>query len=264
MIVMDEMKRSFDVVIFDLGGTLIFFDGVWPDVIAAQHLELGRALAASGYKLDVEAFAGQFMARLNDYYKERDTEFIEQTTEYILRTLLAEYGYENAPSSHLRPALDRMYAVTEAYWKAEDDAHATLQALLDQGYRLGLISNAKDARDVQILIDQSHLRPYFEIILISADLAVRKPHPRIFQSALDQLGVPPERAVMVGDTLGADVLGARNAGMASVWITRRASKPGNRDHDGTIQADAVIGTLSELPDLLECWPERKPNPEQES
>jgi putative hydrolase of the HAD superfamily len=190
---------------------------------------------------------------LNEYYVERDTEFIEISMEQILRTLLEQYGYQNAPSEHLRPALDAMYAVSQAHWKAEHDTHETLQRLCDQGYQLGLISNANDAEDVRKLIKIWDLGPYFEVILISADIGIRKPHPRIFEMALKELGVRPERAVMVGDTLGADVLGAQNAGMASVWITRRAAKSANRDHLDTIQPDTTVSTLQELPDLLANW-----------
>jgi putative hydrolase of the HAD superfamily len=120
-----------------------------------------------------------------------------------------------------------------------------------QGHRLGLISNAGDDADVQTLIDQSNLRGYFDIILTSAALGIRKPNPRIFQTALDHWGIPASRAAMVGDSLGADILGARNAGIYSVWITRRADTPANRSHEDTIRPDAVITTLAELIPLLE-------------
>ena len=59
---------------------------------------------------------------------------------------------------------------------------------------------------------------------------------------------------MVGDSLGADILGARNAGLYSIWVTRRADTAANRAHKDTIQPDAVISTLSELPPLLNSLP----------
>lgn len=246
-------ERVFDLVLFDLGGTLIYFDAPWPEVAAAQHRVLAQDLVEKGYTLDVERFALDFATRLNAYYQERETEFLEQTIEYILRAMLAERGFPDAPKAHLRPALDRMYAVSQAHWQLEADAAATLQTLLNQGYRLGLISNANDADDVDVLINTHNLRHFFEHVYVSAALVFRKPHPRIFQIALNQYGVSPERAVMVGDTLGADILGARNSGLASVWITRRANAPGNRDHLDTIEPDASIDTLSELPGLLANW-----------
>ena len=55
---------------------------------------------------------------------------------------------------------------------------------------------------------------------------------------------------MVGDKLGADILGARNAGIYSIWMTRRADIPANRDHEDTIKPDVSINSLQELPALL--------------
>lgn len=250
-----KIDKRFDAVLFDLGGTLIWFDGIWPEVVATQHRAMIQYLTQIGYQVDEDRFARDFLSRLTAYYKERDTEFIEYTTEYLLHSLLEEYGYRKATSADLRPALDIMYAVSEAHWRAEQDTHETLTILKNQGYKLGLISNANDSVDVQKLIDQEDLRHFFDIILISADLGRRKPHPAVFNMALEQIGVLPERAVMVGDTLGADILGARNACMSSVWITRRAVTPDNRDHEDTILPDAVISTLCELPDLLANWSE---------
>jgi len=104
---------------------------------------------------------------------------------------------------------------------------------------------------VQTLVDQADLRSYFDVILTSAALGIRKPNPLIFQTALRQWGYSPSQAAMVGDSLGADILGAKNAGLYSIWITRRADTAANRAHEDTIQPDAVISRLSELPALLD-------------
>ena len=58
------------------------------------------------------------------------------------------------------------------------------------------------------------------------------------------------RVEMIGKTLGADILGAQNAGIFSIWITRRADNPANQAHADTIKADLKIATLKELPDRL--------------
>jgi FMN phosphatase YigB (HAD superfamily) len=114
-----------------------------------------------------------------------------------------------------------------------------------------MISNARDDRDVQALVDKAGIRNYFTIIVTSAAQGIRKPNPRIFHTVLDQMGIPPAHAAMVGDTLGADILGAQYAGVYSIWITRRAELPSNRAHQDTIQPDAAISTLVELPALLD-------------
>jgi FMN phosphatase YigB (HAD superfamily) len=62
------------------------------------------------------------------------------------------------------------------------------------------------------------------------------------------------QAVMVGDTLSADILGARSSHIASIRITRRVNKNANNDYLDTIQPDATIQTLADLPPLLRRWP----------
>ncbi len=239
-----------NTVLFDLGSTLIYFDGDWSQAIQEGNLKLLRFLQNAGYQLEGTTFIKRFRSELQAYFIERETEFIEYTSAYILRQVLAEYGYPAVSDQLIREALASMHAVTQAYWKTEPDAHPTLQILQAKGYRLGLISNASDDADVQSLIDRARLRPYFKTILTSAAQGIRKPNPKIFFTALEDLGASPEQSVMVGDTLGADILGAQNSGMRGIWITRRADTPANRAHADTIHPDAMISTLSELPSLL--------------
>lgn len=243
--------RRFDGLFFDLGNTLIHFEGAWPEVMRQADAQLLAHLQQAGFRLDETRFLSEFRARLTAYYVQREAEFIEYTTAQVLRSLLADLGYPNVSLEQLRPALRGLYAASQAHWKREDDTLATLQALRDGGYRMGIISNAGDDEDVQTLVDNAGIRPFFELVLSSAACGIRKPNPRIFEIALEQLDLQASRAAMVGDTLGADILGARNAGVYSIWLTRRADAPGNRDHDDTIQADASIATLAELPGLLE-------------
>jgi putative hydrolase of the HAD superfamily len=243
--------HALDAVLFDLGSTLIYFDSPWTEVLPEADAALVAALCAAGLTLDEDSFLEGFRQRLAYYYAERDTEFIEYTTAYILRGLLAEHGYPNPADGLVAAALGAMYRVSQAHWQPEADAIPTLQALRQRGYRLGVVSNAGDDADVQSLIDKAGVRPYLDVILSSARVGIRKPNPRIFHLALEQLGVAPQKAAMVGDTLGADILGARNAGLLGIWITRRADSAANRAHADTIQPDAAVATLAELPDLLE-------------
>lgn len=238
-------------VLFDLGGTLLYFDGEWPDVFLRADKALMESLAENGIYLDQEAFREDFRARLNAYYAEREMEFTEFTTTYVLKEALVGWGYLGVPDSTIKPALAAMYSVSQAHWQPEEDAIATLAALQDQGCRLGLISNAGDDADVQVLVDKTKVRPYFDLILTSAALGIRKPNPRIFDIAMQRIQAKPEQTVMVGDTLGADVLGARNANIASIWITRRADTPANHAHADTIVPDAAVETLAEIPAMIE-------------
>lgn len=245
------MTKRFQAIIFDLGSTLIYFDGIWPEVFAEADQALINYLQSRGLNLDEREFAKAFRTRLNEYYQQREAEFIEYTTAHQLKELLKSYGYPEVSDGTLRLGLEKLYAVSQAHWHAEEDAIPTLETLRQQGYRMGIVSNAGDDADVQKLVSQTDLTPYFDYVLSSAACGIRKPNPRIFEFALSHWGLLPDQAIMVGDTLGADILGARNAGIFSIWITRRADTPANQSHADTIHPDATIETLAELPVFLE-------------
>jgi HAD superfamily hydrolase (TIGR01549 family) len=242
--------RAFDVLLFDLGNTLMYFEGDWQDVFARADSALSASLESQGVILDNDAFRGEFRARMDAYFKERETEFIEYTAGYILRSVLEDFGYPDIPREILDGALEAMFRVSQAHWHPEPDLHSTLAALRGDGYRLGAVSNAADDANVQALVDKAGIRYYFDYIISSAATGIRKPDPRIFKMALGALDCPPGRAAMIGDSLGADVFGAQNAGIFAIWLTRRAEAPANRAHSDTIHPDAVIDTLAELPALF--------------
>lgn len=239
-------------VFFDLGNTLLYYDGVAADVFAQSTAATLAALTDAGLRLDEAEFPAVFGGRLKDYHVVRETEFIETTTRAILADVLTKYGYPDTPDEVLRDALAAMYATSQAHWHIEADTRGMLEALHGR-YQLAIISNAADDDDVQKLVDKNCIRPYFDLILTSAAVGIRKPQPQIFYEAMIRMDTRPEEAVMVGDTLGADILGALNVGMSSIWITRRANTAENREVRDTILPDAAIATLAELPDLLAGW-----------
>jgi len=101
-----------------------------------------------------------------------------------------------------------------------DDTLSTLAVLKQRGYILSVVTNRHYGgvpfhEDLQIV----GLLDYFEYehMAISADLGIRKPNPDIFMYALNKLNVEPEEAAMVGDSLKADILGARTLNILSIW-----------------------------------------------
>jgi putative hydrolase of the HAD superfamily len=131
----------------------------------------------------------------------------------------------------------------------EEDTRPTLQKLEHMGYRLGIISNAGDDQDVQQLARGFGIHRHFDYILTSAACSYRKPHPRIFELALANWYLLPSEAVMVGDNLTADVLGAQKTGMYGVWINRRADP--QMEKQEAVSPDASLSSLAELPALLD-------------
>jgi HAD superfamily hydrolase (TIGR01549 family) len=175
----------------------------------------------------------------------------------VLRRSLRAHGYPRPAAAHLREAIKTYCAVGQKYWHVEEDAAPALQILKDKGCRLGIISNAPDDNDVQTLVDNAHLRSFFDFVLTSARVKVRKPNPKIFRAALDYWGARQGQTVMVGDMVKADVAGANRLAIASVWIPRRTDTPENHAAALIDCPNATIYALSELPSLLESWPAGK-------
>ena len=240
-------------VIFDLGSTLIEFRGDWGDILSRMSVDLIHYLQARGFNLDTVKFDRRYREIVDQFYTRGQQDWIEYTAEYTLRSALAEFGYPEVPQDIAQGALAEAYAFGETLWRPFDDVYSTLDVLKARGYKIGLISNARDAANVERLIDNARLRPWLDPIVISANAGVRKPNPRIFKMVLDYWKLPPDQAVMVGDMLGADILGAHNAGLRGIWATMQTESKANAAHSHTIVPDAVIGSLSELPAILEKW-----------
>jgi putative hydrolase of the HAD superfamily len=240
-------------VIFDLGSTLIEFRGEWSDIFRRMSVDLIAYLRAQGYVMDFEKFDRRYQEVVDQFYTRGQQDWIEYTAEYTLRFTLAEFGYPEVPDEILKGGLAAAYAEGELLWQPFMDVYRTLDTLKERGYKIGLISNARDAANVERLIDNAQLRPWLDPIVISANAGVRKPNPHIFKIVLDYWRLPPDQVVMVGDMLGADVLGAHNVGMRGVWATMQTEREANTAHLHTIVPDATIVSLSELLALLENW-----------
>jgi FMN hydrolase / 5-amino-6-(5-phospho-D-ribitylamino)uracil phosphatase len=118
-----------------------------------------------------------------------------------------------------------------------EDALPVLEELRAAGLRIGLVSNG--VRDLTEFV--AHHRLDVDAIVDSRTHGRVKPHPTIFQAALELLGVAPAETVMVGDSLEEDVQGARALGMRAILVDREERYP---------ELDERLTTLFALPAAL--------------
>ena len=237
--------------LFDLGDTLIYFDSRWEDIHHELNQVLWSGLSNQGLKLPETDFINALFYAQEVYWKQRDIDLIEKTTYYMLKGLLEGLGIKGVQESVLRNAIAEMYTVSQAHWLVEADAVDTLKSLQQHGCRMGLISNAGDDLDVQLLVDKAGVRPYMDFIISSASFGKRKPSREIFEHALSFWDAVPEEAVMVGDRLEADVLGAHQVGMMGVWISRRVKGNYTADDIKRYTPELRVDSLKELLALVE-------------
>ena len=254
---MQNESRRIKAVFFDLGYTLIYFSGDFNKIISDSYFVLADELIKAGCRVDRWDFSRKFDQEMKKYYQQREIDFLERPVEKIIKEILKRMDQDHFADEVYVQAMYAMYRVTERSWLLEEDTIQTLQKLTAEKYRLALISNASNAWDVNNLIDNNHLRGYFSTILISANEGIRKPDPRIFARAAQKLQIDLSEAVMVGDTLDADILGAHRSGIKAIWISRRKDKSYQPDEvSSEMQPDAEIQTLTELPELLTQWNEQ--------
>lgn len=163
-----------------------------------------------------------------------------------VRIALAKQGLDGNSAAIKRLGLSK------TPWHSEDevpypDAHNTLAALRDKGYRLGIIANQKLGTAERL--ESWGLRQYFDVIAASAELGYAKPDKKIFEKAFELAGCIAEESVMVGDRLDNDIIPAKAIGMKTVWV-----KNGLAQYQGAVLgkgvADYQIGSLAELLRIL--------------
>lgn len=102
-----------------------------------------------------------------------------------------------------------------------EDALPVLEELRGHGLKIGLVTNG--ARDVDEFL--AHHQLDVDVAVGSRSHGKTKPHPTIFQAALERLGVAPEEAAMVGDSPADDIEGARALGMSAFLLDRQDLHP---------------------------------------
>ncbi|TMG00872.1 MAG: HAD family hydrolase [Chloroflexi bacterium] len=254
------MTPPITTVFFDLGDTLWHFPNMPPREFIRKETvrRLRELLATWGHHFEGERF-----------YLGRDIRLaVEEETS---RAFHGDCVDPNYPELCRRVAARHDLSLTreqsEELWEAWNlggaflgrelfpDVLPTLQWLKERSYRLGAVTNRgysgprfhEEMRDLG-------LTDLFESTVVSCEIGYMKPHPRIFQYALKSLGAAAEETAMVGDSLHADVEGAKTLGMTAIWrrpvigepleMTEDEPEPGPAEPDYTVES---IGDLKSLP-----------------
>ena len=193
--------RKFDLVMFDLDGTLV---ETAPEIMDAVNDTLAR--------FDLPLVSQQ---QVNDWIGHGTLSLLVDAVAFatgrppdevraseLLRTMVGEYnvfyGRRCGTRSHLYPKV-----------------RETLEALRAQGTRLAVVTN-KEGRYTQVVLAAHQLGGLFDAVISGDTLVTKKPDPAGVSHCLAQFGVTPERALFVGDS-SIDAATARAAGVP-VWL----------------------------------------------
>ncbi|RKR86342.1 putative hydrolase of the HAD superfamily [Micromonospora pisi] len=204
---------QFEAVLFDAGDTLIRLCGSGEKLLHQAVARLGVApphpdeVARVWRRVLDRSSTAEEMAKGRDLSNARHRE---------VWTAL----YDEAGCERLAPGLsEELYALTVSAesWEAFPDSLPTLKALRERGLRIGIVSDT--GFDLRPAMDQLGLSPYLDTVVMSYEYGVCKPSTKVFLTACDQLGVRPERTLMVGDNPLTDSGGVA-AGMCVFLLPR--------------------------------------------
>lgn len=240
------MKKVIRGAIFDLGSTLIRFEGDWPILFQDSLDLLIEQLQKDGLTFDQSDFCSAFERAMEAYDLQRQSNQLERSTTSLLQETMKAFGHKDVSPAILERGLKCFYSVSETHWQPMPALHAVLDELSEEGRMLGMISNAGDVENVQRLIDKVEVRAYFDPIIISAAIGIRKPDARPFEMVLDQWQVDPDSVVMIGDRLEADILGAQGTGIHQIWLKPEAETSVVTQ----IYPEKIAEKLVDIPDLI--------------
>jgi putative hydrolase of the HAD superfamily len=217
-------------VVFDLDNTLVDFMGMKKqaiDAAIAAMMDAGLNLRFDQVKEHIDAIYNE----LGIEYQQVFDALLQNTLGFVdLRILSAGVvAYRRAREAALKPY---------------PHVTATLMQLNRKGVKLAVVSDAP-SREAWLRLCFINFHHFFDVVVTFDDTQERKPSPKPFQSALNQLGVLPHEAIMVGDWAERDMVGAKNVGMKTAFAAY-----GDSFGNQTVDADFELSDIKQLLDII--------------
>jgi HAD superfamily hydrolase (TIGR01549 family) len=243
-----------DAVFFDLYGTLLVYRDMaaaWARWLDTLHL----CFQACG----VETDRGTLASRCDGFFsKPEPIERRDGSTVYERRlaTVCEGFGFDATPAQ-LRMLADE----SADSWQRHvplDPAAPIVLAELAREFPVVLVSNFDHPPYVHRVLEREGIADYFAEVVISADVGVKKPDPRIFAGPLERLQLQPHRVVYVGDA-PEDVAAAVAAGVRPILVRRGVAFTAAEASDFRTNRAPSMGageaggvpTVASLPQVLE-------------
>ncbi len=217
-------------VVFDVDFTLA---RPGPDLGPEGYRQLGLRY---GLDLDPARYDDARVAAIGELKRHPELDHDEEIWVLFTERIIVGMGGEG-DTRGAATEMERRWVHSE-HFELYDDALPVLDFLRERGILIGLLSNS--SRNLEEFV--SHHGLLADAVLTSHVHGKTKPHDSIFRALLDKLGVAPEEAVMVGDTVEDDIEGARAVGMRAVLLDREGRYP---------EVEGRLDDLRELPSVLE-------------
>jgi putative hydrolase of the HAD superfamily len=236
-------------VVFDLGHTLIDYYSSWeaPELKAIESCY--RLAMENGSDAEPDKFQSDLKKMLVDGRVRKEKELVEIPLYQVLDTIFQRHGCE-VTDEMLVEGMDIFYGVLVEDRRLVKGTVEMMEMVRERGYSIGLVSDVAwglpsdyPQRDMEFF----DLTEYFDDMVFSTDVGLRKPHPKMFKIALSNLGADAGRSIFVGNSLQCDVKGALGVGMTAVLKKSDYYQP-----DDDIVPDAKVDQWPDLAAILDA------------
>jgi FMN phosphatase YigB (HAD superfamily) len=221
--------RMIRALLFDLGNTLWTYlqPPDWEKLELEADLRISSILREElGFTIQTDAelltLSQQFRMALSPTIREHMRKAVEREPDIVevVQEICLGLGWPTVTPAQAFALFQPTQTPVERARVLFADVIAALTEFQERGFLLGVVTNRIwGGAPFLTSVDRMGLLKFFapETIATSADLRIRKPNSAIFQHALQALGVEPEEALMVGDSLRADITGSNRMGIYAVW-----------------------------------------------
>jgi len=200
-----KKKEKIKALMFDFGGTLAFLDY---ELLAREFSREGRKLDA--LKLEHAEYAGR--AAIDRHLMTKgNSQATAGAYELFFRGWMTAAGIPEEEFREHAARFGEIHREATLWRVVRPGTFEALEQFKSAGYKLAVVSNAEG--QVEGDAKRFGLAKYFDVIIDSHIVGVAKPDPRIFQIAIERLGVGPDEVKFTGDIYSIDVAGARAAGI---------------------------------------------------
>lgn len=228
-------------IIFDYGGTIDSHGDHWSEVIYDGYIDAGLSVDKALFR-DAYVYAERALAKTRYILPQHNFLDLLRIKMQLELGWLADNGFMQPDDVDAYAGKIAQYCYDRAR-AACDEARPVIEQLSSR-YPLMLVSNFYG--NVETVIRDMGLRQYFNGVIESAVVGVRKPDPRIFMLGVVALGLKPEEVLVVGDSFRKDIEPALSIGCQVAWIKGKGWTP---EEDAQTHP-SIISSLSDLLPLL--------------
>lgn len=240
------MKADIDIslikgIIFDYGGTLDSGGDHWSEVIYKGYVHQGVEVGIAEFR-DAYVYAERELAKTRHILPHHNFHDLLKIKMRLELQHLAQQGL--FAESLIQEKGDAIARWCYDYARGFVDKAKTVLEKLARRFPLVLVSNFYG--NVESVLKDFGIEKFFDKIVESAVVGVRKPDPKIFELGCEALSLPARNVLVVGDSYKKDIVPAEKCGCQAVWIKGKGWTP----EEDAVTYKATITDITELLDLL--------------